>query len=135
MSAFAVVLVAGMAVGSGPEKVSVGVEQRLDLRGRWEGVWLDEAGREWEATSENGAVFGDTLAFVRFIRARDVADEGAGRVRVFYPRVGSPALGIYQVRGDCFLICFREARLGRPTAFRGGDGQNLITLRRVRPGK
>lgn len=135
MSAFVLVLAAGVAVGSGPEAVSPEMDRGLDLRGEWKGVWVDEAGAKWKATAENGTVCGERPEFVKVIRAQDVADEGAGRVQVLYPRVEPPALGIYQWRGDCLIICFREARLGRPTAFRGGNGQDLITLRPVKPAK
>jgi hypothetical protein len=37
MSAFVLVLAAGMALRSGPEAVSIEAEDWLDLRGEWEG--------------------------------------------------------------------------------------------------
>lgn len=134
MFAFVVVL-AALVVGDGPEAVSPKVNQRFDLRGKWKGVWLDETGVEWEATAENGTVFGERPEFVKMIKAEDITDEGSGRVRVLYPRVNPPALGIYQWQADCLIICFRVARFGRPERLRGGNGQDLITLRRVKPAK
>jgi hypothetical protein len=42
MSAFVMVLAAGMAVGSGSDAVSAEAEQPLDLRGRWKGAFYFE---------------------------------------------------------------------------------------------
>jgi hypothetical protein len=134
MSSFVFILVA-VVVSNGPEVESLETYCGLDLRGKWQGIWVDGIGREWEATAENGHVSGERPEFVNFIHAKHISDEGSGRVRILYPRVEPPALGIYQWRDDCLIICFREERLGRPVAFQGGNGQDLIILRRVKPAK
>jgi hypothetical protein len=44
-------------------------------------------------------------------------------------------LGIYQRHGSRLMICLRDAKVGRPTSFKGGDGQSLLILHRVKPRK
>ncbi len=139
MSSLAMVLAAGMALGSGPEKVSVEVERRLDLRGNWEGIgWLGEGvGRlgklgprvamvRHDSQGKPGLLLqvevGSVLAF-----KGPIIDEGEGRFRM------NNLLGIYRVDDDCLVICFAFSGR-RPTCFRAGAGQCLVILRRVQSG-
>jgi hypothetical protein len=119
-SAFAMVLVAAMAVpGIGPEKVSGEMDQGLDLRGEWEALWWNDEGIiSWFCF--------DALCF-------DVVDEGRGKLRATMWQ--GRQLGIYQRQGDQLNICLRDAEDGRPTSFKGGDGQDLFILHRVKPRK
>jgi hypothetical protein len=139
MSAFAMVLAAGMAVGSGPEAVSSGVEQGLDLRGKWEGHLRSAWGKTLTARLEaQGAGCGGTLFLKAHGREEEgfrldrVTDEGGGRLRL---EREIALLGIYKWQGDQLVICFRMERAGRPTSFQAGDGKDLLILHRVKPGK
>jgi hypothetical protein len=62
-----------------------------------------------------------------------MTDEGGGRFLVAVSKV--LYLGIAEQDGDRVILCIREAGEGRPTSFRAGDGQHLLILHRVRPGK
>jgi hypothetical protein len=137
MSTLVLVLATAMVVpGSGPEKVSGEMEQGLDLRGEWEGVWKSDTD-EYEVHQIGGK---GAWSYRRLPRGKrgpiyltpDVADEGKGRLRLMW---GVPCLGIYEQDGDCVTICFRDARKGRPTSFRAGDGQHLLIIHRVKPHK
>src|SRR5215469_9506700 len=96
-SALAMVLMAAMVVPANrPEKVSGEVEQRLDLRGEWEGTRYDANGDEW-VIEINFAEWG-------------IVDEGAGRLRFKYDI--SSGYGIYQQHGDRLTISISAAETG-----------------------
>jgi hypothetical protein len=124
-----VLMLAMVVPANGPEKVSAEMEQGLDLRGEWEGVycyegyapsdfWLD--GR---SVGPRGEI--STSPF-------ELVDEGEGRLRLTW---ADRYLGIYRQEGDQLMICFRNVEEGRPTSFRTGDGQTLLILHRVKPRK
>jgi len=50
MSSLVMALVAGMAVGDGPERITTVTEQRLCLEGDWTGVW-----KAWYLDNDEGA--------------------------------------------------------------------------------
>jgi hypothetical protein len=63
-----------------------------------------------------------------------MVDEGAGNVRLTQGRAGD--IGIYMQTDDSVMICFCEAKYGRPKVLRGGDGvHHLLTLHRIRTRK
>jgi hypothetical protein len=132
MSAFAVVLVAGMAVGSGPAKLSLEAEQWLDLSGRWEGIWEDATGASFLIMSCGRELGGrPRLGPASILDTASVVNCGAGR---FTAAVSDRAcLGIYQWDGGQLFICLRARGQGWPASFRGGNGQHLLRLRRARP--
>jgi hypothetical protein len=135
MTALAMILAAGMAVGSGPEKVSGEVEQGLDLRGEWEGTS--------PCPPKSDCV-------VRFVKNKlniydpstkcsigfTVIDEGGGRLRLPLTRVRG-LLGIYRYQDhDHLHICFSANETGhRPTSFHVGNDRMYLILHRVKPAK
>jgi hypothetical protein len=121
MSAFVMVLAAGMAVGSGPEPVSAEVKPPLDLRGEWEGTLEHFDGQE--ARLVRGAV------------NPQYVDEGDGKFRLRVRGRASVCLGIYRQEGDRVILCFGRPGEERPTSFQGGHGQEPIILHRVKPDK
>ena len=139
-SALAMVLMAGMVVpGNGPEKVSGEVEQRLDLCGEWKGTWEDDEGvvmRAFVSPAERGvdgvSILGTTDRRFRYIPVYALIDEGHGRLQM---TANCGYFGIYKVRNDIIVIAFRLADEGYPVSFRGGNGQNLLILHRVKPRK
>jgi hypothetical protein len=117
MSTF-VLLAAGVVAGSGTERVSAEVEQRLDLRGEWGTViWEDSRGRRREVQDLGTIDLGP------------VVDEGRGQFRLRMD--GEDHLGIYHWEADRLLLTFRPASQGRPSCYRVGEGQFLFILRRV----
>jgi hypothetical protein len=116
-------LAAGVAPGDGPGAVSAEVAEGFEFPG------------EWECIQFNGSVYTyqGTSAGSTYIQTFGLTPEGAGKLRLC-PR-GRPLPGIYQWKGDSFIACFRAADCGRPTTFDAGDGQRLLILRRITPGK
>jgi hypothetical protein len=133
-SALAMVLAAAMAVpGSGTEAVSGETEQGLDLRGRWEGVYINADEGMMEARLLDGGIglaTGEGGSFVKSI----FSDEGGGKVR-FILNDAAKYLGIYEQQGDRVVICFRFADDGWPSSIRIAQGQHLLILHRVKPRK
>jgi hypothetical protein len=130
-SALAMVLMAGMAVpGIGPEMVSAEVEQRLDLRGMWEGTrWNDKKVSCYVCYKSGWLASPFEIAAWVF----ELSDEGRGNVKIKSDK--GDFLGIYQQDGNRTVICYRAESKGRPISFWAGDGQHLLILRRVKPGK
>jgi uncharacterized protein (TIGR03067 family) len=141
-SALAMALMAAMAVpGNGPEKVSEEVEQRLDLRGEWEGVFVDRDGKEQHGKL-GGAFFQTENAWVLL---GTIKDEGNGKFRFSVP--DCPAWfdepGIYRQDGGRLTLCWHNPSIWhkewgskpRPSRFKWGDDQCLLILHRVKPGK
>jgi hypothetical protein len=133
MSTLVMALAAGLALGSGPEAVSAEMEQPLDLRGEWKGTWISSSGQCYEVRLvEHGA------CARRLPRGKEgpeylwwaASDEGKGKLQMVWVTAGS--LGIYEQDGDRVRLCVRDAGSGRPTSFRGGSGQHLLTLCRVK---
>jgi hypothetical protein len=127
-----VLLLAGMAVGNGPEGISAETEQGLDLRGEWEGTYQDKAKRALHAHLSDAKLrlWNENISVeIQF----PIVDEGGGKFR--YNRAARTMLGIYKQERDCVTFCFRLAFQTRPASFSPGNGQCLLILHRVKPGK
>jgi hypothetical protein len=150
MTAFVMALAAGITVGSGPEAVSGEMAGSLPTQGWWQGKWMTSRG-DTRDVKLSGVVTPSPSAFTVFLPVIGLPkpvpctcgywrmDEGRGAVRMKWsidPRKElSACLGIYGWAGNRLRICFREENKGRPTSFRGGDGQHLLILYRVKPDK
>jgi hypothetical protein len=129
-STLGMVLMAGMVVpGNGPEKVSEGMEQGLDMRGEWEGTWDNHVGKMMRVKLTQDTIHMDTGAVIISVK-NSIIDEGNGKLS--YEGV----LGLYQQDGERLLICigFPETNQ-RPNSFRKDEWKNLFILHRVKPGK
>jgi hypothetical protein len=139
-SALAIVLTAAMAVpGNGPERVSGEMEQGLDLRGEWEGIWWhgsDCAGvAEWSDGMIMGR-FGDSPCFLfLFLNWCFIKDEGDGRCLYENFPGDRDRLGIYEQDADRLVICIGRTDKRRPSSFTTGDDRHLLILHRVKPRK
>jgi hypothetical protein len=135
MSTLVIALMAGMAVGTGPgQKVPDEAARKLDLSGRWEGVWQDDQGKVWRAWVADGMLTGESGHLFMELPLKDIVDEGAGKFRVMHKDVVA-SLGIYRWDGDRVFLCYRWERDDRPTSFRAGEHQEFLILRRVKPRK
>ncbi|HEY7428798.1 MAG TPA: hypothetical protein VH682_31500 [Gemmataceae bacterium] len=65
----------------------------------------------------------------------NLTDDGHGKFKCGSDGGETWTLGIYKYDGDHLSMCFRSAHLGRPTSYRAGDGQELLIIHRVKPGK
>jgi hypothetical protein len=137
MSALAIILAAGMAIGDGPGKASEQVERRLDLSGEWEGEWkgggIDNDPYRVRLRKGVMVVKGDNWDRPDKIKFSKVIDEGNGKVR-FTLGIES-CVGIYRQQADRLSICFCIATHDRPTSFRPKENQWLFILHRVKPRK
>jgi hypothetical protein len=138
MSTLVLMLTAAMAVpGNGPESISAEMEQGLDLRGEWEGTWRLADGPLYYATIDRKLLFGypdpDEAGIILYVDS--FIDEGNGRFQIRPKDDDSCWLGIYEQSNDRVRMCFVEEGKQRPTAFSGGNGQHLLILHRVKPGK
>jgi hypothetical protein len=134
MSAFVLLLAAGLAPGDSPEAAAGEVEQRLNLRGRWAGAWYGDGGPLKVRMDDGNLTVFTSNGLPCFGGPLRMTDEGVGRCCcVVADRVSLP--GIYRQEGDRLLICFRWPRASRPASFWGGDSQVLLILRRVPPKK
>jgi hypothetical protein len=141
MSATALVLLAGFAMGSDPHPVSTETEVRFSLDRDWEGSWDGQClgpviilnhklprtiTKARVVLRPNGfSLSSDTVSLgqgwgmpTRWI------DEGKGRFRV-----AGLYLGIYKREADRVIICMKWAEHGRPTSFQAGDDQALLILK------
>lgn len=140
MSTYAIILT-GLMIGSGPERVSDEIEQGLNLSGEWEGVWQTQRSSR-EVTLRDGklhwagCLVGEPPD--RYEYSLHVVEEGRGNLRI---RLSNRHLGVYRClaiyhqKGDRLLICFRAVAKGRPVGFSVNEGQRLLILHRVKPGK
>jgi hypothetical protein len=133
MSAFVLALAAGMAADTGPEMVPGEAVERLDLCGVWEGTWDSRKGRPSHVTVSSAGLFPQPNSMP--IIPWKLRDEGGGNLQIEIPDSGVTYLGIYRQEKDRVFISLRFAAEGRPTSFRIGGAQSLLTLRRVKPGK
>jgi hypothetical protein len=132
MSAFMMALAAGMAVGNAVDGTSTEAHQGLDLRGSWKGE-LSVNGHDPAPVYASSAVLITTQWRIAD-HAWTLTDEGEGkgvRIEIW----GQHFAGIYRQEGDRLTICFRNALLDRPRSFRRAEGQYLLILRRIKPGK
>jgi hypothetical protein len=137
MSAFVLVLAAGMAVGNGPEAVSAETELELDLRGRWEGTIPS-----WRVGGPTMQIWVYKGAILNSFFPHDVTrvvKEGEGKVRLIlsgsdFPDICSSIPGIYEWEGDRLIICTSIFGV-RPRSFHASmfTGQTLYILHRVQP--
>jgi hypothetical protein len=141
MSALVMALVAGMAVGNGPERVSTATDPGLGIGGCWE--------LTWKQTRKNGDEQTSTMYLVPGFIVRDdgpkcpcrVVDEGKGRCRIIL-RERLEFLGIYKHERGSLLICIGPSFLDSPAKNRP-DGisprpekyESLLILRRIKPPK
>lgn len=110
-------------------------QQPLNLRGQWKGTWRHAQGFVMPASlsaSEDGRIMGILDAGVIFIHVDSIIDEGEGTFRI---KEGKGFVGIYKVRKESIALCFRPSVQGYPRVFRGGDGQHLLILRRIKTEK
>jgi hypothetical protein len=130
MAALLTTLLAGMAVGIGPDPMSQATEQRFP-HGRWEGSF----------PTGNGLITIRLVGREVDLRQRLISigcrllDEGKGKCQM--PMHGKPFLwGIYKCEGGCLILCMREPKDGpRPTMF-GTDGRAILfTLKPNKPKK
>jgi hypothetical protein len=128
MSAFVVLVAAGMAAGDKLPSASPEVVQTLDLVGVWEGTCSSPAGKAQASVSRSGVHLkgGGQQVSLRWV----IQDEGRGRLRIRI--MDKDFLGMYQRAGDQLVICFRNDKEGWPMSLRSGDDQAILTLRRVR---
>jgi hypothetical protein len=140
MSALLMTLVAGLAVGNGPERISSESAERLGLGGVWD-VTV-EGWQEDDDKSEETVTFAVKRKWGREVAVTantDYAwiDEGDGRVSVRSLTTGQTIyLGIYKRQAGRLIICLMKyPKKGRPTAFRAGGGQVLATFQRPKPPK
>jgi len=135
MSALRMILMAGLAVGCGAEKLPT----RFD--GVWEGRWDEIAGDSATVRLSDG--------WISVVREHSliewgglkIDEEGAGKLRFDIEATASDEegdrirLGIYKWDADCLIICLGKNGGSRPKTFHGGNGQALLTLHRVKPRK
>jgi hypothetical protein len=128
MSALAMVLAAGLAVGDGPERVSGEVARGLDLHGEWEGTIRHSFGEDHPVVLDKDRVLTEDDGLLSLGFFLEISDEGKGKVQI---RLGGSArAGIYKHEGEDVVICF--CRVDRPTEFRAGNGRSLLILHRVK---
>jgi uncharacterized protein (TIGR03067 family) len=133
-SALAMIVTAAMVVpGDMPEKVSGEMEERLDLRGEWEGRWWPNKDASLEVTLRDGSIQLSDKSRPSLPVVFKIIDEAEGVLHVQYD--ASRHHGIYKWDNDRLVLCLREANKGRPTSFQARDGQQLFILHRVKPRK
>jgi hypothetical protein len=110
----------------------------LNLRGNWKGDCRLADGQFETAYSwfkQGGVImFEGSDSFAGSLPVDSFLDAGGGRFSL-RPKDGPGYLGIFRQDGNLAVLCFRPTAEGYPTSFRGGDGQYLLTLRRVKPRK
>jgi hypothetical protein len=144
MSAFVLLLAAGLTPGNDLEKEPAEVAECLPARGAWRGTWTNGDGiitdvalhRVVTSHPEPATLFVPVVGSPKPVPVTItywITDEGRGNARLCWRGQNGP--GIYTWKGDCLLICFRSKSSVRPTSFYGGDGQNLLILRCFEPRK
>jgi hypothetical protein len=132
-SALAMVLMAAMAVpGNGPEKVSVEIEQGLDLTGEWEGVWLDSKGGT-KVRLQDGELFLRPMPCTILLIPFSV--KSAGKRQLQLKINGSSHRARYRCEDDRVVICYSEVGEKCPDSMRLDKGREFLILHRVKPGK
>jgi hypothetical protein len=125
MSALAMVLAAGMAIGDGSEKVSGEVERRLDLSGEWEGVgvkgWVGATVRLKGEIVTLGFGWQKAKFRIRF------EDDGHGKFRMNMTDVPPQIPGRYELGEGSVVLTFWVGE--------NQDKEVSLELKRVRPAK
>jgi uncharacterized protein (TIGR03067 family) len=143
MSAFVMVLAAGMAIGSAPgqEQVFGETEDRRSLAGEWEGTPVYD-GTLFPARLILQETFLGVVVHLSYGGRNKqsvhgiLTEDGSGRFRLDFVlgRKGeSPLFGIYTLEGDRLTICMRSRH--RPTSFQARQIQVALALHRFKPGK
>jgi len=141
MSALVMALVAGMAVGDGPERVSTATEHGLCLDGYWKCTW--------QYLSDHGEVVTDEVMFKdgelldadgQVAVSYGWKDVGKGRCLRFVQGGCAlwrphPCPGIYKRERGCLNICLNMKGGHYPSAFQVEKDCLLLTIRRVGPPK
>jgi hypothetical protein len=137
MSSLMIALVAGMTVGSSPERISSQAEERLCIDGYWEGTWQILSRRNevrtFQLRLEPGSIWSIPPGGRVPPSKEDCEwiDLGNGKCQLTDEK--STLVGIYKREADRLLICLRGKGDGIPAAFQVRDGQILIILKRVKP--
>jgi hypothetical protein len=131
MSALVMALVAGMAVGNGPERVSTGTEQRLCLDGEWAGTlqgWPFSTQGEVRDVSINSNSIWVSTRFEKCSAVCKWVDLGKGKVLVNMS--GYILQGTYNREAGRLVICLKEpiVQPGEPS-FDAVGGQLLIIIK------
>lgn len=116
------------------------------FRGTWKGVSVVQDGKEMpKAEAEAARLVATGEGYALTIGGQEV--EGTHKldpsktpkqiaaVRTKGPDKGEKMLGMYELTGDTFKVCFAAAgKTGRPTEFKSaaGSGQRLLVFRRDR---
>jgi len=134
MSALAMILTVAMAVpGNGPENVSWEIEeQRLELTGEWEGVWLDSRGGV-KVGLQDGELFTQPMPCTIHHIPFSVKSAGKGQLQLKIN--GSSHHARYRCEGDRVVICYSEVGEKCPDSIRLDKGRELLILHRVKPRK
>jgi hypothetical protein len=130
MSALAMILAAGMAVGNGPEKVSGEMEERLNLSGEWEGELYHACGTSFTVSYQGGTLIATNGEQVETMHVQFI-DEGNGKLRGTEKGKGD-ALGIYKWERQSLILCIGLSGRPRPSSFQQDDEHSLLILRRVK---
>ena len=138
------VLVLGLSAATADDKAE---KDELDkLNGTWKGVSVVEDGKEMpkaEAEAVRLTVTGEKY----MLKLRDQDIEGTHKldptkkpkqieaVRTKGPEKGQKMVGIYELDGDTFKVCFAAPGKDRPTEFKSaaGSGHRLLVLKREKP--
>jgi len=142
MTALTLALLAGMAVGSGPERIPEETRQHFLGNGYWEGTWkgselcgllhMDE--RAFMVTLEPGLLRLRGEGHLLGITLATWIDEGKGRFRIA-EKDRRCWWGIYKRGEGCLVICLKKGDKERPTLFCPGDDQALLILKPAKPPK
>ena len=129
MSALAMILTAAMAVpGSGPEKVSIDMERRLDLRGEWQGTLRTKQDEVYRVRIDRKLMLIESSeGITRAFSTSNLIDEGCGKL-LYRGR-----LSLYRQEDNLLLICVGDANR-RPSSIGVECGPTFV-LRRVKPRK
>lgn len=138
-STLAMILATGMTVpGIGPEKVSGEIEQRLDLRGKWEGYHF-LLGGEFCRVKLQGEELRVELSDGRYVTHEiEFTDKGRGSVHIILAVGGVVTFryrGVYRYEGDRLVICYGKPGISKDTSFSAEIGQHFLIIRRVKSGK
>jgi hypothetical protein len=125
MSVLAMILVAGMAVGDGPERVSGEVERGLDLSGEWEGTFREKGKEAARAWLKRGVLIVEVKR--RATIPVQFADDGHGMFRMRMRGKPPWSPGDYEMGDGSVVLTFRAGPIR--------DNEIVIALKRVKPAK
>jgi len=125
-------IVAGMVLGSGPERGSTETTHALCLDGYWKGTWQDRLGsdRIYPVSLDRDSF---NMDGIRLARHCHWVDEGYGRFKVTDDNSRSIFHGIYKYENGRFILCMGRPDKPRPTAFQAGNEKALLILEPAKP--